>query len=162
MSATEIAGIAVAVAAFLAVVVNLANVLLTQANERRRSQPIVVTHEEQSRMFAGEGIWNVKVRVTNEGPTPAFNVRYGVSYFGARFAFRLFEEDPLGGNRHKGGLRIPASRCGPSSQFRASISLAVQARRSGHPRRTPSIGRGSRTPEGRRGRRSTLPIDRQD
>ena len=151
MSATEIAGIAVAVAAFLAVVVNLANVLLTQANERRRSQPIVVTHEEQSRMFAGEGIWNVKVRVTNEGPTPAFNVRYGVSYFAAR--------SPSGSSRRIRsaataiGSCIPASRCGPSSQFRASISLAVQARRSGHPRRTPSIGRGSRTPEGRRGRR---------
>jgi hypothetical protein len=51
-------------------------------------------------MFAGsEGGWTVLAHVTNEGEGAAFNVRWGVSFFGTRFAYHLDDDDPGSGNR---------------------------------------------------------------
>lgn len=71
-------------------------------NERKRTQPIVVTHEDRSRGFdQSKSDWRVEAHMTNEGQGAAFNVRFGVAYFGVRFAFRLNDGDPPTGNRHR-------------------------------------------------------------
>jgi hypothetical protein len=50
------------------------------ATERRRTQPIVIAHEVESRAFARSGPdWSVLAKITNEGTGPAFNVRFGVA-----------------------------------------------------------------------------------
>lgn len=74
---------------------------LTQANERRRTQGIVIAHEARGRRYGESGNFSVKVYVTNEGQGPAFNVRFGVSVYGVRYPFRLEEDDPLSGNRQR-------------------------------------------------------------
>lgn len=79
----------------------LANVLITRANERRRTQPIVIAHEAGSRRFARDSetgaSWVVDSYLTSEGGGPAFNVRFGVEFAGVRYAYRLDAGDsPLG------------------------------------------------------------------
>jgi hypothetical protein len=54
--------IAIATITALAALFALANVLVTMVNERRRSQPIIVAHEERPRHFAPSstaGVWAV-------------------------------------------------------------------------------------------------------
>jgi len=98
----EKAAIAVAAIAAISLLVAIWHVLVTQANERRRTQPIVVTHEDGPRRFAGQaGGWKVLAHATNEGEGAAFNVRWGVSFYGIRFAFRLDDADPYSGNRQR-------------------------------------------------------------
>lgn len=95
----------------LGVIVALASLLLTQANERRRTQGIVIAHEVQPRLHTPDKGWVVAAAITNEGQGPAFNVRFGVYMFGVRYPFRMEESDPLSGNRQRvvrSQQRIPA------------------------------------------------------
>lgn len=80
----------------------LANLLITRANERRRTQPIVIAHEAGSRRFARSSeqgaAWVVDAYLTSEGGGPAFNVRFGVEFAGVRYPYRLDVKDPESGN----------------------------------------------------------------
>jgi hypothetical protein len=85
---------------FITVVLTLWQLVRTSMAEGRRSQPIIVTHEVNGLEFDPQpGVWVVRVEVKNEGTGPAFNVRFGVSFYGVRFAYRLNLEDPESGNR---------------------------------------------------------------
>ena len=96
------ATIAAAGLAGLLLLVAIWQVLVTQANERKRSQPVVITHQDRGRLFSQEdGGWSVLAHATNEGEGAAYNVRWGVSFHGIRFAYRRDEEDPRGGNRFR-------------------------------------------------------------
>jgi hypothetical protein len=89
-------------AVIAAAIAGVAQLFLTQANERRRTQGIVIAHEARGRHYGESGNnFSVKVYVTNEGQGPAFNVRFGVSVYGVRYPFRLEEDDPLSGNRQR-------------------------------------------------------------
>lgn len=93
---------AVAILIGAGLLVAIWQVLITQSNERKRNQPIVIAHEDRGRSFdALAGGWTVEAHATNEGAGPAFNVRWGVSYFGVRYAFRMEDDDPFPGNRQR-------------------------------------------------------------
>lgn len=97
------------VAAFAAVM----TVRLNIRNERRRTQPIVIAHEESPRRFARDGeqaAWVVTAYLTSEGAGPAFNVRFGVELNGVRYPYRMTVNDPGSGNVQrvlKAGERRP-------------------------------------------------------
>jgi hypothetical protein len=82
--------------------------------ERKRSQPIVLVHEDRERHFDevhGSSAWIVDAHIENVGSAPAFNVRFGVEFSGVRFPYRLSGVDPETGNRQavvKPGDRLPA------------------------------------------------------
>lgn len=98
LTATEVG----AVAGVVALILTLVQIFMTAATERRRAQPIAITHETRPRSYdVGRQRWRALVRVANESEATAFNVRFGVSYFGVRFAYRLHEKDRLSGNRHR-------------------------------------------------------------
>ena len=101
MSLVDKASVAVAGLVALGLLVAIWQVLVTQANERRRTQPVVVTHEDRNRHFGRDGGWSVRAHATNEGQGAAYNVRWGVSFYDVRFAFRLDETDPYSGNRQR-------------------------------------------------------------
>lgn len=90
--------IAVAAATGLAVVVGAITAWISIRNERKRTQPIVIAHEENGRRLLQPGAWGVDAWLTNEGSGPAFNVRFGVEFHGVRFPYRLQPDDPGGGN----------------------------------------------------------------
>jgi hypothetical protein len=98
------------------VLVAVVQVFLGQLNERRRNQPVVIAHEERSRTSMGDGNWKVDGYIANEGEGAAFNVRWGVSYSGVRYAYRLNDGDPLSGNRQRvlrPRTRVPSSGSWP-------------------------------------------------
>jgi hypothetical protein len=67
----------------------LTNAWLSARNERRRSQPVVIAHDEGGKPFSGEmGGWVTRSCLTNEGGGPAFNVRSGIEIDGHRFPLR--------------------------------------------------------------------------
>lgn len=101
MSLVEWATVAGGGAGITAVVFALWQVYLSIANERRRIQPVVIAHEHQSRRPSGIGqaTWFVLSYLTNEGQGAAYNVRFGVEIAGARWAYRLEDNDPDSGNR---------------------------------------------------------------
>lgn len=82
--------------------------------ERKRSQPIVLVHEDREHHFetgAGSSAWVVDAHIENVGSGAAFNVRFGVEFNRVRFPYRLTVEDPETGNRQtvvKPGDRIPS------------------------------------------------------
>jgi hypothetical protein len=78
----------------------VANVVTAGRNEQRRSQPIVIAHEEGGRRFgpAAEAEWVVDTYLTSEGQGAAFNVRFGVEFNGVRYPYRLSTDDPETGN----------------------------------------------------------------
>jgi hypothetical protein len=102
VNAVETAQIAGAAFVGIGVVIALFQVLATQKNERKRSQPIVIAHEDRPRHFDSlVPAWKVQAHATNEGEGAAFNVRWGVAYYGVRHAFRLHDKDPYPGNRQR-------------------------------------------------------------
>lgn len=90
----------IAVITGVAALTALAGLALSQSNERRRSQPIVIAHEAAERHFAREknAMWVVEAYLTSEGGGPAFNVRFGVEFGGVRYPYRLSIDDPESGN----------------------------------------------------------------
>jgi hypothetical protein len=75
------------------------NAWVAVVNERRRTQPVVVAHEEHGRRFTDKAdFFAVGAYITNESSGHAFNVRFGVELHGVRFAQRLRAEDPDSGN----------------------------------------------------------------
>jgi hypothetical protein len=101
LTASEKLQLAATIIAAIAAVIALVNVAVARANERRRSQPIVIAHEAGEREFASSSsraAWVVNSYVTSEGPGPAFNVRFGVEFAGVRYPYRLTSEDPEAGS----------------------------------------------------------------
>jgi hypothetical protein len=91
--------IVVAATGVVALFVGALNVWISMVNERRRSQPIVVAHEERGRTFSDKPeYFAVGGYITNESSGHAFNVRFGVELHGIRFAQKLQVEDPDSGN----------------------------------------------------------------
>ena len=90
-----VAGIVVGLGGLL---VATTNAWLAAANERKRTQPIVLAHEVRARHLAhdigrfggpeGAGYFVVDVRLTNDGEGGAFNVRFGVEFQGVRIPYR--------------------------------------------------------------------------
>ena len=105
------------VAVLLAVVpagvllVGVVGLWISVANERKRSQPIVIAHEWRAPAFVEDlGIWVAPAYVTNDGEGAAFNVRFGVELHGTRDSYRVRLEDPETGNRQRvvrRGERVP-------------------------------------------------------
>jgi len=74
---------------------------LTIVNERKRTQPIVMSNEAKPRRLekvGDESVWQGHAYLTSEGGGPAFNVQFGVEYRGVRYGQRLSPEDPPSGN----------------------------------------------------------------
>jgi hypothetical protein len=115
LSTAEVA----AIAAVIALALTLTQIAVSVLTERRRTQPIVIAHERTPRTYNQQRQrWVALARVANEAENTAFNVRFGVSYFGVRFAYRLHEADPLSGNRHR-VLK-------PMESFTAAIEVTSQ------------------------------------
>jgi hypothetical protein len=75
------------------------NAWLSVANERKRTQPIVIAHEEYARQFAERaGSFSVGAYLTNEGSGTAFNVRFGVEFHGIRFPYKHSVADHQAGS----------------------------------------------------------------
>lgn len=100
MGFLTVIGFIASVAVVAGTIAGIVQIFLTQANERRRTQGIIIAHETRPCLF-GDGGWKVEAAITNEGQGPAFNVRFGVSAYGVRYPFRLEEGDPLSGNRQR-------------------------------------------------------------
>lgn len=90
--------LAIALITGLAVVVAAASAWIGILDERKRTQPIVIAHEQNGRHLLQPGAWGVDAWLTNEGSGPAFNVQFGVEFHGIRFPYRLQPDDPGGGN----------------------------------------------------------------
>lgn len=88
----------VAVITGIAVVVAAITAGIGVVNERKRTQPVVIAHEDQGRHLLQPGAWGVDAWLSNEGSGPAFNVRFGVEFHGVRYPYRLQPDDPGGGN----------------------------------------------------------------
>jgi hypothetical protein len=83
----------------VALLVGALNVWISVVNERRRTQPIVVAHEEHGRRFTDKpDYFAVGGYITNESSGHAFNVRFGVELNGVRFSQKLRATDPDSGN----------------------------------------------------------------
>jgi hypothetical protein len=83
----------------VALLVGVLNVWISVANERKRTQAIVVAHEEHGRRFSDKpDYFAVGGYITNESSGHAFNVRFGVELNGVRFSQKLRVEDPDSGN----------------------------------------------------------------
>lgn len=111
--------LAIAALAALAALIALVNVWITSVNERRRSQPIIVAHEERGRHFAPSttrSMWAVDAYLTSDGDGAAFNVRFGVEFGGIRYPYKLHGDDPDAGNTQRvlrAGERRPAKDSWP-------------------------------------------------
>lgn len=102
LSSDEKIQLAIATVTALAVIVAAITAWIGILNERKRTQPIVIAHEERGRHLSDAGAlrdaWVVDSYVTSEGGGPAFNVRFGVEFHGVRYPYRLRSEDPGAGN----------------------------------------------------------------
>jgi hypothetical protein len=151
-----------AVIALLGVLIAGFNVWMAASNERKRGQPMVIAHEEHGRTFSSDpGHFAVGGYITNEASGHAFNVRFGVEMGGARYPQKHAVGDPDSGTFI--AFCVPASGDQPSapgrSWFRSCHSSAASAATL-----TPGvcIGRATRTPGARPGRRATRGIGRRD
>jgi hypothetical protein len=94
--------LAIAIITAVAALTAVATVLLTVANERKRTQPIVISNEARGRHMSDSpvlaGAWVVDAYLTSEGAGPAFNGTFGVEFHGVRYPYRLRSEDPSSGN----------------------------------------------------------------
>lgn len=92
-------GVAAGVVALAGVLVAAWSAWISVSNERKRTQPIVVAHEEHGRSFAeDDAYFAVGGYITNEASGHAFNVRFGVELDGVRYPQKLKAEDPESGN----------------------------------------------------------------
>jgi hypothetical protein len=83
----------------VALLVGALNVWISVLNERKRTQPIVVAHEEHGRTFTNDpDYFAVGGYITNESSGHAFNVRFGIELNGVRYCQKLRPEDPNSGN----------------------------------------------------------------
>jgi hypothetical protein len=81
-------------AAVVGVGVAVVNAWLAIANERKRTQPIVMVNQKGGRGFGKRpGCFAVETYLTNEGSGAAFNVRFGVEYHGVRIPYKHAPED---------------------------------------------------------------------
>ena len=81
----------------------------TTTLERRRTQPIVIAHEENGPSF-GSGVWSAELCLTSDGASAAFNLRFGIELRGIRFAYMLDPADHPRGNPEAvlaAGSRLP-------------------------------------------------------
>jgi hypothetical protein len=125
-------GEVVAIAAVVALFLTVVQMYLTSATERSRTQPIVINHERRPQTYnLQRQRWVALARVAHETGGAAFNVRFGVSYYGVRFAYRLHEGDPLSGNRHR-VLK-------PDESFTAVIEITSEDMWAGAKRRDESV-----------------------
>src|SRR4051812_40787643 len=100
LTTTDKIQLAIAGITGLATLIALANVVVTNLIERRRTQPIMIAHGAGDRRLAHgtDAAWLLESYITSEGAGPAFNVRYGVEIAGVRYPYRLNLDDPASGN----------------------------------------------------------------
>ncbi len=114
VSLAELAAIAVPAAIVGGFLVTVTRLFLDHRTERQRRQPIVIAHEDQGRLYdQNASAWVAHAHLQNESDVPAFNVRFGVEYGGARFPYRLTPGDPEEGNYQRvvlPGARLPAEQ----------------------------------------------------
>jgi hypothetical protein len=92
-------GIAAGAITLAGVLVAAWSAWISVSNERKRTQPIVVAHEEHGRRFTEDGrYFAVGGYITNEAAGHAFNVRFGVELDGVRYPQKLRADDPDSGN----------------------------------------------------------------
>lgn len=73
----------------IAVLIAGTNAWLAARNERRRTQPVVITNEWRKRTFSDKAeAWTAAIYLTNESIGTAFNVRCGLLMKGFSFPFR--------------------------------------------------------------------------
>lgn len=115
LSTSDKIGLVVATTGVLVLIFTAFNAWLAVANERKRTQPIVIAHEEHGRRFSKHAdFFGVGAYVTNEGNGVAFNVRFGVEFHGVRYPYKLRGTDPRGGNVQRvlrASERRPAAGC---------------------------------------------------
>jgi hypothetical protein len=90
-----IAGVVVGVGTLVFAAVNAG---LSVSNERKRTQPVVMAHQEGHRRFVEHSKHHaVDTYITNEGTGTAFNVRFGVELHGVRLPYKHDPgDDPAG------------------------------------------------------------------
>jgi hypothetical protein len=99
LNTTQTISIAVGGIVTLGVLVAIFNVWTSFIHERRRTQPIAISHEYHGRRFTDKSdYFAVGGYLTNEGGGPAFNVRFGVEFGGVRYPQKMYPDDPDAGN----------------------------------------------------------------
>lgn len=89
----------VAATGVVALLIAAWNAWITVVSERRRTQPLVMAHEEHGRTFSDKAdYFAFGGYITNESSGHAFNIRFGVELHGVRYAQKLRPEDPDSGN----------------------------------------------------------------
>jgi hypothetical protein len=87
------------------------NAWLSISNERKRTQPIVMAHQEGNRRFVQDSRKHaVDTYLTNEGSGAAFNVRFGVEFHGIRLPYKYSPGDHPAGSVYRvlgAGKRLP-------------------------------------------------------
>jgi hypothetical protein len=93
------------------------NAWLAVANERKRTQPIVMVNQVGGRRFVeGSKRFAVDVFLRNEGTGAAFNLRFGVEFHGVRIPYKHDSGDHHAGSVHRvlgSGGRLPETGSWP-------------------------------------------------
>ena len=80
----------VAATGVVALLIAAWNAWITVVSERRRTQPLVMAHEEHGRTFSDKAdYFAFGGYITNESSGHAFNIRFGVELHGVRYAQKL-------------------------------------------------------------------------
>jgi len=129
LNTTQTISVVVGAVVLLGVVVAIFNVWTSFIQERRRTQPIVISHERHGRRLTDKSdYFGVGGYLTNEGGGPAFNVRFGVEFGGVRYPQKMYPNDPDAGNVQRvlrPGERRPSPPNGPDSWLILIPALAL-------------------------------------
>src|SRR5207249_4977588 len=128
-------GIAVGIAVgVVGVVLTTVNAWLAIANERKRTQPIVMAHQMGPRRLGGRaGHFAVDTFLTNEGSGAAFNVRFGVEFHGVRLPYKYAPEDHHAGSVYRvvgAGERLPKN---PAQSWPLQVDASMLVGKRGDP-----------------------------
>jgi hypothetical protein len=99
LTTAEKISLVLAAIAVVGLLVAVFNAWTAVVHERRRTQPIVISHEEHGRVFTDNSdYFAVGGFLTNESSGHAFNVRFGVEFDGVRYPQKMSADDPDAGN----------------------------------------------------------------
>lgn len=126
LSTTQTISVAAGGVVTLGVLVAIFNVWTSFIHERRRTQPIAISHERHERRLTDKSdYFAVGGYLTNEGGGPAFNVRFGVEFGGVRYPQKMYPDDPDAGNVQR--VLRPGERRPPGDAVPDSWPILIPA-----------------------------------
>jgi hypothetical protein len=161
LTTSETLDLAIAIITGVAVIIAAVAAWIGTANERKRTQPVVMANEARGRYMsdsaAMHGAWFVDAYLTSEGSGPAFNVRFGVEFHRVRIHIVFTAMIPTAGTYN--GSWVPATvvlRRAHGRFCSRRPASSVWLREAATPILGASTGHGTRTLRATRGRRAIL------